>query len=216
MYRLFMSKFIEKVLFKAKVKREMGSNHEAFLSLTQDESIDVTAVKFSDRTDLMEGVLKDGRRGNFYISAIDIEPYVRFLRNAIELKKEMMEISQDRADIGSKKFLGTVRADLHLVRDYNVQASRYAEEQNISQPELLPLPDLTVPNLGSHGNEHEGENGHGHGILHGRECSHGLNLNDVGSENFGSVHSDDAAHLGTFHDSAHEGTPTDHFQSLGR
>lgn len=202
----------DEVLFKAKVKREMGSNHEAFLSLTQDESIDVTAVKFSDRTDLMEGVLKDGRRGNFYISAIDIEPYVRFLRNAIELKKEMMEISQDRADIGSKKFLGTVRADLHLVRDYNVQASRYAEEQNISQPELLPLPDLTVPNLGSHGNEHEGENGHGHGILHG---SHGLNLNDVGSENFGSVHSDDAAHLGTFHDSAHEGTPTDHFQSLG-
>ncbi|VDM63644.1 unnamed protein product [Angiostrongylus costaricensis] len=143
----------------------MGSNHEAFLSLTQDESIDVTAVKFSDRTDLMEGVLKDGRRGNFYISAIDIEPYIKFLRNAIEYKKEMMEISQDRADIGPKKFL-----DLHLVRDYNVQASRYAEEQNISQPELLPLPDLTVPNLGSHGNEHGGGNGHGHGILHGREC----------------------------------------------
>ncbi|EYC38476.1 hypothetical protein Y032_0714g1757 [Ancylostoma ceylanicum] len=46
----------DEVLFKAKVKRVMGSNHEAFLSLTEGAVIDVTAVKFSDRTDLMEGV----------------------------------------------------------------------------------------------------------------------------------------------------------------
>ncbi|RCN29889.1 hypothetical protein ANCCAN_24349 [Ancylostoma caninum] len=53
----------DEVLFKAKVKRVMGSNHEAFLSLTEGAVIDVTAVKFSDRTDLMEGVSREFVRG---------------------------------------------------------------------------------------------------------------------------------------------------------
>ncbi|KAK5975460.1 hypothetical protein GCK32_004106, partial [Trichostrongylus colubriformis] len=89
----------DEILFKAKVKRVMGSTHEAFLSLTEGALIDVTAVKFSDRTDLMEGVLADGSRGNFYIGAIDIGSYIEFLRNAIQQKKELKEISQDRNDV---------------------------------------------------------------------------------------------------------------------
>lgn len=198
----------DEVLFKAKVKRLMDSTHEAFLPLTQDDSIDVIAVKFSDRTDLMEGVLRDGRRGNFYISAIDIGPYVEFLRNAITMKKEMREISQDRADVGSKKLLGTIRADLHLVRDYNVQVTRYAEEQSISQPELLPLPDLTTADLGVHGHDH------------GAAGVHGVNLNEVGStdsEKFRNVRSGEASHFhsGTLSASSHQGAANDHIHSHG-
>ncbi|KAJ1351941.1 hypothetical protein KIN20_008120 [Parelaphostrongylus tenuis] len=88
-FKLCGNELCDEVLFKAKVKQTMNSDHEAFLSLVAGDLIDVTAVKFSDRTDLMEGRLKDGRRGNFYISAIDIGPYIDFLRNAIEIRKEM-------------------------------------------------------------------------------------------------------------------------------
>ncbi|WKY17187.1 hypothetical protein Q1695_001646 [Nippostrongylus brasiliensis] len=145
----------DEVLFKAKVKRVMTFNHEAFLSLVEGALIDVTAVKYSDRTDLMEGVLADGTKGNFYIGAIDIGPYIEFLRDAIAKKKELKEISQDKADIGSKKVLGTVRADLQLVRDYNVQAARYAQEQKLPAPQPIPLPDLPPSGGSRHGHSHE-------------------------------------------------------------
>ncbi|KJH41413.1 hypothetical protein DICVIV_12619 [Dictyocaulus viviparus] len=170
------------VLFTAKVKRMMSSDHEAFLSVTEGEFINVIAVKFSDRTDLMEGVLKDGRRGNFYISAIDLGPYVKFLRSAIHNKKVMMEISQDRIDKGLMKSLGTVRADLHLVRDYNVQASRYAAEQNIVEPELLPLPD---PSIQSHVGEE-----HAHGDGRGRSHVTILSSQSFGNDYFNDVAKD--------------------------
>ncbi|VDO04874.1 unnamed protein product [Haemonchus placei] len=52
------------VLFKAKVKRVMDSTHEAFLSLSEGTLIDVTAIKYSDHTDLMEGVVRYGNSFN--------------------------------------------------------------------------------------------------------------------------------------------------------
>ncbi|KAK6033740.1 hypothetical protein OSTOST_00041 [Ostertagia ostertagi] len=176
----------DEILFKAKVKRVMDSTHEAFLSLKEGVVIDVTAVKFSDRTDLMEGVLADGTRGNFYIGAIDIGSYIEFLRDAIHQKKELKEVSQTRDDLGSKKLLGTVRADLHLVRDYNVQARRYAEEQNLPEPELFPLPE-------------EAHNNHGHSHSHG--SGHGAHPHYVGH-----LHSHE--HTAQLHGS--KGSPTEH------
>lgn len=155
----------DQVLFKAKVKRVMTSTHEAFLSVSEGVLIDVTAIKYSDRTDLMEGVLADGTRGNFYIGAIDMGSYVEFLRNAIVEKKELKEISQDRADLGEKRILGTIRADVDLVRDYNVQAKNYAKEHKLPDPELFPLPEVTNSGSGHHGHSHSG-GGHGHSHSH--------------------------------------------------
>ena len=43
----------------------------------------------------------------FYKSAIDTGPYVEFLRNAISTKKEMKIVSQDRADIGTARLIGS-------------------------------------------------------------------------------------------------------------
>lgn len=43
----------------------------------------------------------------FYKSAIDTGPYVEFLRNAISTKKEMKIVSQDRADIGAARLIGS-------------------------------------------------------------------------------------------------------------
>ncbi|KAK6762243.1 hypothetical protein RB195_023091 [Necator americanus] len=164
--KLCGNELCDEVLFKTRVKRAMSSNHEAFLPLVEGDVVDVTAVKFSDRTDLMEGMLVDGRKGNVYVGAIDLGPYVEFLRSAIEMRKELKEMSQDRVDFGSRKVLGTIRADLHLVRDYNVQARQYAQEQNIPKPEFLPLPaDANInighmyKDVGSHSRVH----GHGTG-----------------------------------------------------
>ncbi|VDO74369.1 unnamed protein product [Heligmosomoides polygyrus] len=91
--------------------------------------------------------------------------YVEFLRNAIVEKKELKEISQDRADLGEKRILGTIRADVDLVRDYNVQAKNYAKEHKLPDPELFPLPEVTNSGSGHHGHSHSG-GGHGHSHSH--------------------------------------------------
>ncbi|WKY17188.1 hypothetical protein Q1695_001646 [Nippostrongylus brasiliensis] len=200
----------DEVLFKAKVKRVMTFNHEAFLSLVEGALIDVTAVKYSDRTDLMEGVLADGTKGNFYIGAIDIGPYIEFLRDAIAKKKELKEISQDKADIGSKKVLGTVRADLQLVRDYNVQAARYAQEQKLPAPQPIPLPDLPPSGGSRHGHSHGDSHGHGHshgGAAHGH--SHAEDTHAHGHSHGGAAqghsHVEDAHGHGHSHGGAAQG-----------
>ncbi|XGW34154.1 hypothetical protein V3C99_018174 [Haemonchus contortus] len=104
----------------------------------------------------MERVIADGTKGSFYIGAVDTGSYLEFLRNAIRLKKELKEISQSQ-DIGSRKLLGAVRADLHLVRDYNVEALRYAQEHGLPKPDLLPLPyeELFSVNGHRHGHSHD-------------------------------------------------------------
>uniref|UniRef100_A0A7I4Z5U7 Stromal interaction molecule 2b n=1 Tax=Haemonchus contortus TaxID=6289 RepID=A0A7I4Z5U7_HAECO len=168
----------DEVLFKAKVKRVMDSTHEAFLPLSEGTLIDVTAIKYSDRTDLMEGVIADGTKGSFYIGAVDTGSYLEFLRNAIRLKKELKEISQSQ-DIGSRKLLGAVRADLHLVRDYNVEALRYAQEHGLPKPDLLPLPYEELFSV----------NGHRHGHSHDHSIQLGyFQTEDVG-EPIGDSHS---------------------------
>ncbi|KAJ1360770.1 hypothetical protein KIN20_019825 [Parelaphostrongylus tenuis] len=232
-FKLCGNELCDEVLFKAKVNETMNSDHEAFLSLVAGDLIDVTAVKFSDRTDLMEGRLKDGRRGNFYISAIDIGPYIDFLRNAIEIRKEMKKISQDRADIGSKRVLGAERADLHLVRDYNIQATRYAEDQNPLHPDQLPLPDLTATNRGDHEHSHGVGNGRSRGFFHGIQTqdSHSNGdlpvkakiiprgrrtyLNGASYEEYRNGHSGEAGHLGTLTSNTHRGASSGHVHSSG-
>uniref|UniRef100_A0A1I7WJ46 Ion_trans domain-containing protein n=1 Tax=Heterorhabditis bacteriophora TaxID=37862 RepID=A0A1I7WJ46_HETBA len=55
-FKLCGNENCDEVLFKSKVKRVMGVGiHEAFLTLTMGETVDVTGVKFSDRFDIMEG-----------------------------------------------------------------------------------------------------------------------------------------------------------------
>ncbi|KAK5974070.1 hypothetical protein GCK32_022365, partial [Trichostrongylus colubriformis] len=107
-------------------------------------------------------------------------------------KKELKEISQDRNDVGTKKVLGTVRADLHLVRDYNVQARRYAEEQRLPEPELFPLSDPMPSNDNSHGHSHGNSHGHSHGDSHGH--SHGDGHGHSHGESTGHNHGDSKGH----------------------
>lgn len=50
---------VAEALFKSRVKRVMGvGGHEQFLKLTDGVSIDVVAIKFSDRIDIMEGIVR--------------------------------------------------------------------------------------------------------------------------------------------------------------
>lgn len=60
---------------------------------------------------------------------------------------------------------GTIRADVDLVRDYNVQAKNYAKEHKLPDPELFPLPEVTNSGSGHHGHSHSG-GGHGHSHSH--------------------------------------------------
>ncbi|CAD6185619.1 unnamed protein product [Caenorhabditis auriculariae] len=158
----------EEVLFKTRVKRVMGITADpTFLKLSDGVVIDVVAVKFSDRVDLMEGKLPDGSKGLFYSGAIDSGPYVEFLRSAIEMKKEMQLISQDPNDAGSKRLIGVIHSETDLVRDYNAKAAVLAAENNLPPPDPLPIPQ---PPQQGHGHSH-GAHGHSHGGHHGH--SHG-------------------------------------------
>lgn len=145
------------VLFTTNVVRPIETGHEAFLTgLQVGQEIQVVAVKFSDRFDIMEGRTIDGRQGNMFIGSLDKEPYVGFLKNAIESKKEMKVISQDRSDIGDKALIGVLQADMDLVRDYNVQANDLARSKGLPIPEQMAVPE---PPQKGHGHSH---NGHGH------------------------------------------------------
>ncbi|PAV56346.1 hypothetical protein WR25_21329 isoform B [Diploscapter pachys] len=138
--------------------------HEQFLKLTDGVNIDVVAIKFSDRIDIMEGILPDGTRGMFYKSAIDAGPYVEFLRDAISTKKEMKIVSQDRADIGAARLIGSLRAESDLIRDYNVVAKNYALEEGLPPPEEIPVPQ---PPSHAHTHSHSHSHSHSHGDHHG-------------------------------------------------
>ncbi|XGW34153.1 hypothetical protein V3C99_018174 [Haemonchus contortus] len=124
---------------------------------------------------MKNAMIADGTKGSFYIGAVDTGSYLEFLRNAIRLKKELKEISQSQ-DIGSRKLLGAVRADLHLVRDYNVEALRYAQEHGLPKPDLLPLPYEELFSV----------NGHRHGHSH----DHSIQLGYFQTEDVGEYYKD--------------------------
>uniref|UniRef100_A0A914ZE37 Uncharacterized protein n=1 Tax=Parascaris univalens TaxID=6257 RepID=A0A914ZE37_PARUN len=164
-------------LFDGKFHRSMGANDERFLAPKVDDSVSIYAIKFSDRTDLMEGALtrEPERRGSFFSSYITLDGYVDFLRSAVESNKTLFMISTDPHDHPAKKLVGLKSAYPELIRDYEVNSQRLVDEGIIPQavPLNLTALDPKVVEALSHDHSHSGH-GHSHG---------GIGYEDVHSHN---------------------------------
>uniref|UniRef100_A0A0N4UCH7 Methyltransferase n=1 Tax=Dracunculus medinensis TaxID=318479 RepID=A0A0N4UCH7_DRAME len=136
-------------LFESKVNRIDKINHELFLNPSADDIINVYAIKFSDRTDLIEGSLSrdPGKRGNFFLLHIHLGEYVQFLKNAILSNKTMFVVSAEPSDINGipskEKLIGIKSALPELIKDYEVYSERYSNAENIP-----PLPKIDYAALG--------------------------------------------------------------------
>ncbi|EJW85287.1 hypothetical protein WUBG_03799 [Wuchereria bancrofti] len=95
-------------LFEGKFHRSSLATHESFLSPNENDIVSVYAIKFSDRTDLMEGALvrEPARKGNFFSMHINLDDYVEFLKNAVVSNKTMFMISRDPRDHPSHRLVG--------------------------------------------------------------------------------------------------------------
>uniref|UniRef100_A0A0M3I016 Vegetative cell wall protein gp1 n=1 Tax=Ascaris lumbricoides TaxID=6252 RepID=A0A0M3I016_ASCLU len=153
-------------LFDGKFHRSMKANDERFLAPNVDDLVNIYAIKFSDRTDLMEGALlrEPERRGSFFSSHITLDGYVNFLKSAVESNKTLFMISTDPHDHPAKKLVGLKSAYPELVKDYEVNSKRLVNEGVIPQavPLNLAALDPKVVEALSDGHSHSGH-GHSHG-----------------------------------------------------
>uniref|UniRef100_A0A0R3RXA9 SH2 domain-containing protein n=1 Tax=Elaeophora elaphi TaxID=1147741 RepID=A0A0R3RXA9_9BILA len=168
-------------LFDGKFHRSSSATHESFLSPNENDVVSVYAIKFSDRTDLMEGavaflVREPARKGNFFSMHIHLDDYVEFLKNAVMSNKTMFMVSRDPHDHPSQRLVGnSIKAALpELIKDYEVNAKRLSVERQ------LPAEQIDYAALGyfsdAEGHEYSHGYGHGHsfdnGLPHGHEHSH--------------------------------------------
>ncbi|VDM47035.1 unnamed protein product [Toxocara canis] len=165
-------------LFEGKFHRSMTANDDRFLASKENDLVSIYAIKFSDRTDLMEGALlrEPERRGSFFSSHITLDGYVDFLKSAVESNKTLFMISTDPRDHPGKKLVGLKSAYPELVRDYEVNSKRLAAEGVIPQAVPLNLEALdakVIEALNHMGHGHSHAHGHSHdGIGHGHAHSH--------------------------------------------
>ncbi|VDK80979.1 unnamed protein product, partial [Onchocerca ochengi] len=155
-------------LFEGKFHRSSLANHESFLSPNENDSVNVYAIKFSDRTDLMEGALvrEPAKKGNFFSMHINLDDYVEFLKNAVVSNKTMFMISRDPRDHPSHRLVGIKAALPELIKDYEVNAKRLSVERQ------LPTEEIDYAALGyfsdteGHGHSHNHEHRHSHNHEH--------------------------------------------------
>ena len=80
------------------------------------------------------------------------------------------------------------------MRDYNVQARTYAVEQNVPEPELLPLPEVLTDShrVQTHANGHSSD-GSNHDHLHSSGASSDDRGHSYGASNGGHGHNHDSS-----------------------
>uniref|UniRef100_A0A0K0E6X7 SH3 domain-containing protein n=1 Tax=Strongyloides stercoralis TaxID=6248 RepID=A0A0K0E6X7_STRER len=140
------------VFFSTTVTRDFVSNHPSFQSLKIGDKIDVVAIKFSHRGDIMEGVV-NGERGYFYTNFIDKDPYHRFLLNVTEKNENTLSIvsfSEDKT--GKGLFIKNVVAADFLDSDVHIALN----------PNGVYIPKKNKEDDSGHGHSHGGH-GHSHG-----------------------------------------------------
>uniref|UniRef100_A0A915PLT5 Uncharacterized protein n=1 Tax=Setaria digitata TaxID=48799 RepID=A0A915PLT5_9BILA len=171
-------------LFEGRFHRSSLANHESFLSPNENDIVSVYAIKFSDRTDLMEGALlrEPSRKGNFFSMHINLDSYVEFLKSAVVSNKTMFMISRDPDEHPSHRLVGVKAALPELIKDYEVNAKRLANERQLPPPEQIDyaalgyVPDGTGDRGHSHGfghrHSHDHDHSHGHEHIHSHGNSH--------------------------------------------
>ncbi|GMT04352.1 hypothetical protein PENTCL1PPCAC_26526 [Pristionchus entomophagus] len=151
---------------------ERPQNYPDLLNLEAGQSVEILAIKFSDRPDMFEA-RANGVTGRIYGSSIKLEDYVNFLKFSIVGKKEYKSVAQE-PKIGSNSVLGVVKSDQDLVRDYNVKAQALASMTGVEQEmmEIPPPPQKGHGHSHSHGHAHDHGHGHSHDGVDGHGHSH--------------------------------------------
>uniref|UniRef100_A0A0N5B8Z6 SH3 domain-containing protein n=1 Tax=Strongyloides papillosus TaxID=174720 RepID=A0A0N5B8Z6_STREA len=147
------------VFFSTTATRDFLSNHPSFKTLRTGDRIDVVAIKFSHRGDIMEGVI-NGERGYFYTNFIDKDPYHNFLLDVTASKDNTLSIvsfSEDK--IGKGLHIKNVVAAEFLDGDLHMAFN----------PNEVYVPKNVKEEDSGHGHSHGGH-GHSHG---GHGHSHG-------------------------------------------
>uniref|UniRef100_A0A1I8EKL7 Uncharacterized protein n=1 Tax=Wuchereria bancrofti TaxID=6293 RepID=A0A1I8EKL7_WUCBA len=178
-------------LFEGKFHRSSLATHESFLSPNENDIVSVYAIKFSDRTDLMEGALvrEPARKGNFFSMHINLDDYVEFLKNAVVSNKTMFMISRDPRDHPSHRLVGIKAALPELIKDYEVNARRLSVERQ------LPAEQIDYASLG-YFSDAEGH-GHSHSHSHGHRHSYDHEHHDHEHYHGRSIHADSHEHIRT-------------------
>ncbi|KAE9555578.1 hypothetical protein FO519_001249 [Halicephalobus sp. NKZ332] len=81
-------------LFSTTAVRPYGANHADFLTLKENETIEIYAIKMSNRPDIVEGVNSEGKRGLLYLNFVDRLGYIFYLMKIVEDNEEMFEVKQ--------------------------------------------------------------------------------------------------------------------------
>uniref|UniRef100_A0A7E4WCM2 WH1 domain-containing protein n=1 Tax=Panagrellus redivivus TaxID=6233 RepID=A0A7E4WCM2_PANRE len=150
------------VLYTATVTRPYVSDHEGFLTLEVNEPLQIYAIKFSNRVDIIEGVSASGKRGLIYKSMVDAESLVFWLFSVVKQNLQVYEVL-NTAQPGFPKPLKIKNANPLLLRDYMVNARNAGMD-----PEDIPeLEDPDKVKKGHHHHHHH--HGHDH---HDHDHSH--------------------------------------------
>uniref|UniRef100_A0A0N4ZQ42 SH3 domain-containing protein n=1 Tax=Parastrongyloides trichosuri TaxID=131310 RepID=A0A0N4ZQ42_PARTI len=158
-----------KVLFSTNAIRKFAANHEHFISLKEGDAIDVVAIKFSNRADLMEGIINSSR-GFFFASFADNSPYHEFLFEITGNKNNKLTKVSHKELPGK----GIHNEEVVAADELNL------ELQKAMNPDAIPQVIKNTDDSG-HGHSHGGH-GHshsGHGHSHGGDDhSHGENAHN--------------------------------------
>ncbi|CAG9536357.1 unnamed protein product [Cercopithifilaria johnstoni] len=175
-------------LFEGKFHRASLATHESFLSPNENDIVSVYAIKFSDRTDLMEGALvrEPSKKGNFFSMHINLDDYVEFLKNAVVSNKTMFMVSRDPRDHPSHRLVGIKAALPELIKDYEVNVKRLSVERQLSPEQSDHAALGYLSDIEGHGHSHDYGHRHSfdHGLPHNHEHYHDR-----------SVHADSHEHI---------------------
>ncbi|CEF62769.1 SH3 domain and Variant SH3 domain-containing protein [Strongyloides ratti] len=145
------------VFFSTKVIRNYKSTHPNFSNLKMGDTIDVVAIKFSHRGDIMEGIV-NGERGYFYTNFVDKDPYHSFLINITATDENILSVvsfSEDKIDF--------LDSDLHVAFNPNgVYVPKKSKEDDSGHGHSHGGHGHSH---GGHGHSHE-ETSHNHGHIH--------------------------------------------------
>ncbi|VBB26069.1 unnamed protein product [Acanthocheilonema viteae] len=118
----------------------------------------------------MEGALlrEPTRKGNFFSMHINLDDYVKFLKNALASNKTMFMVSRDPRDHPSHRLVGIKAALPELIKDYEVNAKRLSVERQLSAEQIdyaaLGYFSNTEGNSFDHGLPHDHEHYHDRGV----------------------------------------------------
>ncbi|MCP9265040.1 hypothetical protein DINM_020227 [Dirofilaria immitis] len=172
-------------LFEGRFHRSSLATHESFLSPNENDIVSVYAIKFSDRTDLMEGALvrEPARKGNFSRCILISMITWNFSKMRLNPIKQCIKAALPE-----------------LIKDYEVNAQRLSVERQLPIEKsitlhwatfLIPKNILSVSRLSRIGHGHSHNYGqrhsHDHGLAHDHEHYHDRSMHVNSQEQIRTV-----------------------------